>query len=214
MKKLIKISALAILAMGLVFNFAACSSGDDDDNNNNTSTEDTGSGTGSGSSESGSSESGSSESTTTSYTLESSAMAAMEKGTKSDGDTSVVSDYFTIYWSASMAVDSSNKVWDDGYTSSQRIKMAGAWTGSKQFIKFTTTKAATVKVWWAAGGDARPIQIAAYTGSTPEEVVAQDGTSSVKNTAYYSELSLTSAGDWCLGSSVNGNYIFKVVVTE
>ncbi len=35
MKKLIKISALAILAMGLVFNFAACSSGDDDDNNNN-----------------------------------------------------------------------------------------------------------------------------------------------------------------------------------
>lgn len=46
MKKLIKISALAILAMGLVFNFAACSSGDDDDNNN-TNTEESGPNSGS-----------------------------------------------------------------------------------------------------------------------------------------------------------------------
>ena len=135
---------------------------------------------------------------------------------KGDETTSTAgtSDYFTIYWSTNMAVDQNSKSWDDGYSSDQRLKMAGKWTGSKQFIKFTTKKAATVKVWWVAGGDNRPIEIGKYTGSTPTDIVAKDGEASKSGVANFSTLTLSEAGDWALGSSVNGNYIFKIEVTE
>ena len=152
------------------------------------------------------------------YTLEASALTASDIDTSADGKTTEVgtSKYFTIYWSTSMEVSESSKSWDDGYSSTKRIKMNGKWTGNKQFIKFTTTKAATVKVWWVSGGDGRTIDIAKYTGSTPDSsaVVASDGASCKKDDILISTLNLTEAGTWALGCAVNGNYIFKVEVTE
>ena len=153
---------------------------------------------------------------TKTYTLESNKLEAFAAGGKTDSDetTEGTNGYFTISWSATMKVDASEKKWDDGYSSNQRINMAGAWTGKKQFIKFTTTKAATVKVWWAAGGDSRKLQIAKFTGSTPTDIADSDGETAVKNTAYLSTFNLESADTWVLGSGDGGNYIFKVEVTE
>ena len=204
MKKITKIAATFAATMAILFGAASCS-------------HDGGASLAAlGKEEGGDKKPGSVTPTAKTYTLEASALTASDIDTSDDGKTTEVgtSKYFTIYWSKNMDVSESSKSWDDGYSSAKRIKMNGKWTGDKQFIKFTTTKAATVKVWWVSGGDERTIDIAKYTGSTPSTAVASDGANCKSGETLISTFNLTEAGTWALGCAVNGNYIYKVEVTE
>ncbi len=138
---------------------------------------------------------------------------------KSDGaEESLPSEgYFTAIWSAKSKVDSSSKTFSDGFEGTQRINLGGAMLKSKQALKFTTTKAASVKIWWVEGGeDNRQIGIAdasAYSG-TEHNTVAKTNETLAKNAACISTLEIPSAGTWILGGVENNNYIFKIEVTE
>ncbi len=142
-------------------------------------------------------------------TLEANKLTAFAQGDKADGESETVEDYFTILWSAKSKVDGSNKTWDDGYTSGQRINFGGKAGTDKNAVKFTTSGPATVKVWWASGGDRQMVLL----NSAGEEA---DKTSdpSVKNDPYLSTLELAEAGTWFLGGDTGSNYIFKIEVTE
>ncbi len=153
-------------------------------------------------------------SATTEFTLDTTAdLTAFAQGTKADGDSEKAGteNYFTLLYSAKTKVDSSNKTFDDGYAASQRVNFGGTAATDKNAIKFTTSNAATVKVWWVEGGDNnRQITILDSTGvavATTEETLA-------KNATCISTFDLAEAGTYYLGSAVGNNYIFKVLVTE
>lgn len=150
---------------------------------------------------------------TTEFTLEGSALTAFGAGAKADGEEEKAGtdNYFTLVYSAKSKVDSSNKEFEDGYTSSQRINLGGKVTTEKNAVKFTTNNAATVKIWWAEGGeDNRQMAILNASG---EQAAITDETV-VKNAVCISTLELAEAGTYYLGGATNNNYIFKVVVTE
>ena len=65
--------------------------------------------------------------------------------------------YFILHYGAKMKLDASNKNFSDGVTATHRIKFQSTtdttdWSYS---LEFTCASAATVKIWWVAGGDAR-----------------------------------------------------------
>ncbi|SCY04527.1 pectinesterase family protein [Butyrivibrio sp. INlla14] len=150
---------------------------------------------------------------TTEFVFESSSLEPFAAGAKADGDTQKAGteDYFTLIYSAKSKVDTSSKTWEDDYTSAQRVNFGGVASTEKNAIKFTTQNAATIKVWWAQGGDdSRQITVLDKTGAA---VATTQGTWT-KNSPYISTLRVEEAGTYFLGNSVNNNYIFKVVVTE
>lgn len=151
------------------------------------------------------------------HTLDASSIAAFAANVKTDGQEESLDDYFTAIWSASTKVDASSKAFSDGYTGTQRINFGGKMLKNKNAIKFTTKKAATVKIWWAQGGDDnRQIGIASatdYSGTDQNTVVATNETLA-KNAACISTLELSDAGTWILGGVTNKNFIFKIEVTE
>ena len=140
-------------------------------------------------------------------------LTAFAVGSKVDGDTQQAGtdDYFTLIYSATTKVDASSKSFEDGYSGSQRVNFGGVVELSMNAIKFTTGGAATVKVWWAQGGDEnRQIAILNSSGT---QVAATDETLA-KNAPCISTLELSEAGTYYLGSIIKNNYIFKVQVTE
>ena len=150
---------------------------------------------------------------TTVFTFESKDLTSFSAGAKKDGDTEQVGteNYFTLLYSAKSKVDSSTKTWEDEYTSGQRVNFAGVASTEMNAVKFTTSNSATVKVWWAQGGDdSRQITILNGKG---EAVDTTEGTWT-KNSPYISTLKVNEAGTYYLGNAINNNYIFKVVVTE
>ncbi len=151
------------------------------------------------------------------YVLETSSLTAVAEGDYSDAQEVKMGteDFFTAYMSAKTKIDSSSKTWSEpAYSSSQRLSLGGklskAGDSVKNAIGFTTTGAATVKIWWAQGGDdSRQWGIYKPDFTT---IVAQTEGTYTKNTAYYSELELTEAGSYYLGGVTNNNYLFKVEV--
>ena len=151
------------------------------------------------------------------YTLDATNdLAAMAAGTKADGDVDKAGteDYFTIHYSAKTKIDSSSKTFDDDYTATQRVNMGGKTDASSgtliNAIGFKTEGAATVKVWWVSGGDARPIQLL----NSGYSVIESREDASVKNELYISTFEITEAGQYYLGSTAGSNYYFKVEVAE
>ena len=142
------------------------------------------------------------------HVLEANTLAAFDKGDKADGETEIVADYFTVIYSANSKNDGSDKTWDDGYTSGQRINFGGKAETTKNSIKFTTSNPATVKIWWAS--NERSMAILDSNG----EIVAKTEEENVKNKAYLSTLELDGAGTYFLGGDTGSNYIFKVEVEE
>ncbi|MGN0425307.1 MAG: pectinesterase family protein [Acetatifactor sp.] len=140
-------------------------------------------------------------------------LKAFAQGSKADGDTEQAgtNEYFTLIYSVKTKVDGSNKSFDDGYNATQRVNFGGVVSKEKNAIKFTTNSKATVKVWWAEGGDDKR-QIAILNSDGTE--VASTNEDLAKNAPCISTLELTEAGTYYLGSKVNNNYIFKVEVTE
>ncbi len=149
---------------------------------------------------------------TTVFTLEASDLTAFAASSKADGDfeKAGTENYFTIIYSAKSKVDSSNKKWEDDYTSGQRINFGGVASTEKNAIKFTAANTGKVKIWWAQGGDdSRQIALLNAAG---EQVAVTEGTWT-KNSPYISTLDIPAAGTYFLGSAINNNYIFKVEVT-
>lgn len=150
----------------------------------------------------------------TTYVLETSGLTAATAGTYSDGQAvqGGTDNFFTMYMSANTKIDSSSKTWSDGYSSSQRLSLGGkiAVGTPKNAIMFTTEGAVTVKIWWAQGGDDNR-EWGIYKSGSTTTVAATSGTYA-KNTAYYSELSLSEGGTYYLGGVTNNNYLFKLEV--
>lgn len=145
------------------------------------------------------------------YVLETSSLTAFKEGAKTDGaeETAGTDNYFTLIYSTKTKVDPSKKTFDDGYASAQRVNFGGAASTGKNAIKFTTTGAATVKIWWAQGGDdSRQMVILNAAG---EAAACTEGTYK-KNDPYMSTLELKEAGTYYLGTKTSNNYIFKVEV--
>lgn len=150
------------------------------------------------------------------YTLDTTAdLTAFDKGAKADGDTEKVGteDFFTVYYSANTKVDGSNKSFEDGYAGTQRLNLGGkAQIGStiKNVVSFTVDGEATVKIWWAQGGDDhRQMGIFKADGSP----YAQTEGEYVRNNPYMSNFEITEAGTYYIGGVTNNNYIFKIEVT-
>lgn len=151
------------------------------------------------------------------HTLDANSITQFDAGAKTDGQEEALDDYFTAIWSANTKVDASSKDFGDGYTGTQRINFGGKMLKDKNAIKFTTKKAATVKIWWVQGGeDNRQIGIASATGysGTDQNTVVATNETLVKNATCISTLELSEAGTWILGGVTNKNFIFKIEVTE
>ena len=150
------------------------------------------------------------------YVLDATAdLAAMDGGTKKDGefDTVGTDGYFTLIYAAKTKIDGSKKTFDDGYSATQRINFQSATNVEKGMvpaISFTTTAAATIKLWWVSGGDGRQFAIYDSTGT----ILTKTECESVKNSLYISELTVDAAGTYFLGVPDGSNYLFKMEVTE
>ena len=153
------------------------------------------------------------------YVFEAKDLEAAAAGAFTDGQEikAGTNDYFTLIMSAKTKIDSSSKEWEDGYTSGQRVNFGGktAWSSgsavvSKQGIAITTSKAASVKIWWVCGGDGdRYISIWDSTGA---EIDAT--TIAAKDDIRLDTLEIPAAGLYYIACPVNNNYIFKIEVTE
>ncbi|MEE1038223.1 MAG: pectinesterase family protein [Eubacterium sp.] len=146
-------------------------------------------------------------------TLETSALAAVAQGTKTDGEEQKAGtdEYFTIIYSAKSKVDGSSKTFEDGYASAQRLNLGGKVSTEKNAVKFTTSNPSSVKVWWAEGGEDNR-QIAILNASGEQVAVTTDTVA--KNAVCISTLKLEEAGTYYLGGDINNNYLFKIEVTE
>ena len=120
--------------------------------------------------------------------------------------------YFILHYGEKMKLDSSNKTFSDGVTATHRINFQSAtdFTDWSYSLQFNTESAATVKIWWVAGGDARRMTI--FGSDT--NVVAAEGETSTKNSLYISEFTVPGAGSYYIGSLEGSNYVFRVEVTE
>lgn len=148
------------------------------------------------------------------YTLDTTAdLAEMAAGAKADGETESVADYFTVHYGAKTKIDGSNKSFEDGYQASQRLNFQGKTVFGDTVsyaVSFTTSAAATVKIWWVSGGDGREFTLFDSEGN----VLSATAEGSVKNSLYISELSVDAAGTYYLGLESGSNYLFKLEVTE
>lgn len=120
-------------------------------------------------------------------------------------------NFFTIYYGDKGKVDTTEVTFDDGYPAKNRINFGGGTTFSKgtRYVEFTTTGAASVKVWWVSGGDGR--SLAVYSAAK-DAVAASAGSDSVKNKSYVSKFELSDAGKYYIGNPDGTNYILKVEV--
>ena len=136
-------------------------------------------------------------------------MDLADKGSLREGQ-EVINGDFTLISHSNSAIEEKAVTFEDGYVSTKRLSLGGSLSLSKAAIKFTTVAEADVTVYWMSGGDGREIKIIDENGQ--EAAITSE--SSVKNTAYISELTLDEAGTYYLGSSSSSNYIFKIVVKE
>ena len=161
---------------------------------------------------------GSAAESTKTYVLDTTAdLAALAQGAKADGDTEKAGtdDYFTIHYSAKTKIDASTKTFEDDYVGTQRLNFGGkAQIGdtTKNVVEFTTSAAATVKIWWVQGGDDnRQVGIFNANGDV---VVQTTGSEYAKNSPYISTLEIEEAGTYYLGGIVNNNNYHRIEVTE
>lgn len=149
------------------------------------------------------------------YTLDATNdLEAMAQGEKADGDTAKAGTdgYFTIFFSAKTKIDSSKKTFEDEYAATQRLNFGGKTdiAKGKNAVQFTTSGAASVKLWWVCGGDDRQVAIYAEDGT----LLAQSNIASTKNTPYIAEFTVDAAGTYYAGNVGDQNYFFKLEVTE
>lgn len=156
-----------------------------------------------------------------------------EKGKKNGQiETKGTADFFKVYYGAKTRVDESAKTFVDEYTSVNRFNPGGksyvnhAEEGTANVIEFTTTKAATVKIWWVCGGyvdEANTIarQVGIYNAEGTivvqseinDENTPDTKSDGIKNELVISELTLAEAGTFFAGNVGNTNYIYRIEVS-
>jgi len=132
----------------------------------------------------------------------------MEQGAKTDGESDVFGDGFTVLYSYKNKFDYSEKTFDDGYYGTQRLNFGGKTQVGKGMIntvRFTAENNATLKFWWVSGGDGR--QFALYDESG--EILMETQVESVKNNLYISSFDIEK-GTYYLGVPEGSNYLFKI----
>ena len=141
-------------------------------------------------------------------------MQAFAPGTYANGasDKYGTDGYFILHYGEKMKLDTSSKTFSDGVSATHRINFQSKtdtsdWSYS---LEFTCTSAATVKIWWVAGGDGRRMTVF----DNQANIVAAEGESATKNSLYISEFSLSEAGTYYIGSLDGSNYVFRVEVAE
>lgn len=149
------------------------------------------------------------------YVLDASAdLQPMNPETKADGDTDTVGTdgYFTLIYAKKTKIDSSTKSFEDGYKGTQRFNFQSATDVASMVpaIKFTTSGAATITLWWASGGNGRQFAIYDEAGN----ILSKTEAASVKNDPYMSSLKVDAAGTYFLGVPDGSNYLFKMEVAE
>ena len=110
------------------------------------------------------------------YVLDvSSDMQAFAPGTYANGssDKFGTDGYFILHYGEKMKLDTSNKTFSDGVSATHRINFQSKtdttdWSYS---LEFSCASAATVKIWWVAGGDARRMTLF----DSQANIVAADG---------------------------------------
>lgn len=151
------------------------------------------------------------------YVLDVSAdLEAMAADAANAGKEIVVNDYFTVILGEKTKIDSSKKTFDDGYQATQRLNFQHKTKADGNgvilpAVKFTTSAAATIKLWWVEGGDDN--RQFAILNEAGEEVTRTNETLA-KNDKCISELTLEAAGTYYLGTPDGSNYLFKMEVTE
>ncbi len=143
-------------------------------------------------------------------------LEALAANADNAGKEITVGDYFTIILGAKTKIDSSNKSFEDGYEGAQRLNFQHKTSADENgvilpAVKFTTSAAATVKIWWVEGGDDNRQMV--ILNEAGEEVVRTNETLK-KNAVCISELKLEAAGTYYLGTPDGSNYLFKLEVTE
>lgn len=144
-------------------------------------------------------------------------LTPMAEKTKADGDTQAVGqdNYFIIHFSEKTKIDESEKTFEDGYVSNQRLNFNGKAQvkpngTTKNVVEFTTEGPAKVKIWWVqAGDDNRQMGIFDANG----ELVTKTEATVEKNKPALSTLEIPAAGKYFIGGVENKNYIFKLEVT-
>jgi hypothetical protein len=145
------------------------------------------------------------------YTLDSTKdLTVIASGEKAQGETLTIHDFFTIIFGAKTKVDGSSKTFSDGYAGGLRLNFQSS-TGDDMScsVKFTTTGAATIKIWWVSGGDGRNFAIYNESG----EIIATTTDTSVKNELYISTLQVEAAGTYFLGVPDGSNNLYRLDVT-
>lgn len=121
-----------------------------------------------------------------------------------------IDDTFSIMHSAKTRFDLDAKTWDDGYTSKVRFNTQGAAKVDEASVKFVTTGAASIKIWWICGANGRTVSILNSAGSK----IFTSAADTVSGTTYITETELTDAGTYYVGSTSSGMYLYKVEVKE
>ncbi len=149
------------------------------------------------------------------YVLDASSLPAIAKGEAGDGESieGGTDNYFTIFLSAKAQIHSNEKLFEDGFSCTQRLHY-GASTkfedGVLNAIMFKTSGPATVKIWWGCGDVGREIGI--YNGAG--EILSQTNAGLEKNALCISTLEIAEAGTYFIGNVGGNNYHYKVEVTE
>ena len=85
-------------------------------------------------------------------------LEAMAADAANAGKEIVVNDYFTVILGEKTKIDGSDKTFADDYVASQRLNFQHKTKADDNgvilpAVKFTTSAAATIKLWWVEGGD-------------------------------------------------------------
>ena len=135
----------------------------------------------------------------------------LASGEKAKGETMTIHDFFTVIFGEKTKVDGSSKTFSDGFSGSFRLNFQSKTDTADMSctVKFTTTSAATIKIWWVSGGDGRNFAIYNEAG----EIVATTTDTSIKNELYISTLELAAAGTYYLGVPDGSNNLYRLDVT-
>ena len=100
----------------------------------------------------------------------------------------------------------------EGKNCSYRFNTQGTAKTKQASVKFTTSKAAKVTVYWCAGGNGRNIKL--FKGDSDDDIIGKTSQESIKNSFYKDEFEITEAGTYYIGSINSGNYIYGITVVE
>ena len=138
---------------------------------------------------------------------------AVSAGAWSDGQRvkKGTDSFFSLYMSATTKVDANSKTFAEIGTPPRRLNFNAKPDLSvpKNAIKFTTGGEATVKIWWASGGDGRQVSILKEDGT----VVTKTAQTSVKNDPYTDTLTIPEEGTYYIGNPDGNNNFCKIIVT-